>query len=128
MVRQYGKGKWKRILEMGTDRFNNRTQVTHGGRRAWCAYAKQAPRKTAHPRWAQVDLKDKWRNLCRQKVVEDVPVIPDGFTLPAAGETQMGAVEPEAKPTEELEEHGQEFIDANALRPPPLDAALTGTE
>ncbi|CAL8460763.1 g294 [Coccomyxa elongata] len=42
LVRQLGKGKWKKILEEGAAAFNNRSQV---------------------------DLKDKWRNLERQGVV-----------------------------------------------------------
>lgn len=48
MVREKGKGKWKRILEEGGGIFQNRSQV---------------------------DLKDKWRNLERQGVVgpQDLP-------------------------------------------------------
>lgn len=48
MVREKGKGKWKRILEEGGNIFQNRSQV---------------------------DLKDKWRNLERQGVVgpQDLP-------------------------------------------------------
>eukprot|EP00884_Botryococcus_braunii_P003653 jgi/Botrbrau1/13289/Bobra.27_2s0009.1 len=42
LVKEFGKGKWKRILEEGGSQFQNRSQV---------------------------DLKDKWRNLERQKVV-----------------------------------------------------------
>jgi hypothetical protein len=31
LVRQWGKGKWKKILEEGGAAFNNRSQVCHPG-------------------------------------------------------------------------------------------------
>ncbi|KAK9908975.1 hypothetical protein WJX75_005488 [Coccomyxa subellipsoidea] len=54
LVRQWGKGKWKKILEEGAAAFNNRSQV---------------------------DLKDKWRNLERQGVVQ----ASDGVLAAGAG-------------------------------------------
>ncbi|EIE25560.1 hypothetical protein COCSUDRAFT_65304 [Coccomyxa subellipsoidea C-169] len=82
LVRQWGKGKWKKILEEGAAAFNNRSQV---------------------------DLKDKWRNLERQGVVQ----ASDGV-LPGSA----GVLSPEQQQAQQQQQQQQPMVDAAALMAP----------
>ncbi len=151
LVRQWGKGKWKKILEEGAAAFNNRSQVPtlcrlplikgretlpfgpflhrvnfEGSTSAayFCAVISNGRRVTSghvhavcvegwgltHAGWyAQVDLKDKWRNLERQGVVQ----ASDGV-LPGSA----GVLSPEQQQAQQQQQQQQPMVDAAALMAP----------
>ncbi|DBA98075.1 hypothetical protein WJX77_001235 [Trebouxia sp. C0004] len=83
LTNQLGKGKWKKILDEAGDVFKSRSQV---------------------------DLKDKWRNLERQGIVQ-VPV----KAKPASGDT---AGEAAAEPTEQQQDAGEVIENSDAPEAP----------